>query len=601
MKKHLTSLVCMAMPAMLMAANYYVVPGLKASGKDGSSWENALTMYDIFANDALYKKNETESKYKHGDVFFLAGGTYINSLLGGNTGGDDVRICHGYTFVGGCDPSKGEVTEWPSYPSATPTIFSGDLNENGIADEGDMCNLICVRSGSLDGMDISHPENPEPATTFIGIDFTNSYSPTGSKDAAGAVHCTQGRIALQYCNIYGNVSEGEGSGDGIAAGIGIRGGRYHIMDCNIYGNKAIQTGAGLRVTSRDKSIGRGIVERCYFGDNEVSGKYGGAISYSAGDSHWLINTTIVGNKAQAEGAGVALNGSVFDGTNKAGAVDERPLRIINCTIAGNVCTADPADLYKEGSNPGSWLGSQIRLAADPAVEICNSIIVGAEDDGTIAKAAIVLKDDEKVPDKAYLNSYGGSILGTFATTMAAPTIRISWLADNMDEANPYTYAKVFGTAVPDFNGGFTKTLIPRKEILDEIGTYPLYGFEIKDFVDGLVNAGHKLPYDITIDADQTGEKRDMTETGETAPGAYDYFIAHGSSGIADIAAGAAEGIVPAGRLAWKTADGRNAAFAVYNMAGSLVKAVTAASVDISDLHRGIYVITDGTNTVKAIR
>jgi len=93
----------------------------------------------------------------------------------------------------------------------------------------------------------------------------------------------------------------------------------------------------------------------------------------------------------------------------------------------------------------------------------------------------------------------------------------------------------------------------------------------------------------------------MTETGETAPGAYDYFIAHGSSGIADIAAGAAEGIVPAGRLAWKTADGRNAAFAVYNMAGSLVKAVTAASVDISDLDRGIYVITDGTNTVKAIR
>ena len=73
-----------------------------------------------------------------------------------------MRICHGYTFVGGCDPSKGEVTEWPSYPSATPTIFSGDLNENGIADEGDMCNLICVRSGSLDGMDISHPENPNP-------------------------------------------------------------------------------------------------------------------------------------------------------------------------------------------------------------------------------------------------------------------------------------------------------------------------------------------------------------------------------------------------------------------------------------------------------
>lgn len=601
MKKHLTSLVCMAMPAMLMAANYYVVPGLKASGKDGSSWENALTMYDIFANDALTKKKESESKYKHGDVFFLAGGTYINSLLGGNTGGDDVRICHGYTFVGGCDPSKGEVTEWPSYPSATPTIFSGDLNENGIADEGDMCNLICVRSGSLDGMDISHPENPEPPTTFVGIDFTNSYSPVGSKDAAGAVHCTQGRIALKYCNIYGNVSEGDGSGDGIAAGISIRGGRYHISDCNIYNNRARQTGAGLRATSRDKSIASGIVERCFFGDNEVSGKYGGAISYSSGDSHWLINTTVVGNRAEAEGAGIALNGSVFDGTNKAGNIDERPLRIINCTIAGNICTADPADLYKEGSNPGSWLGSQIRIACDPAVAICNSIIVGNDDDGTIARAAIVLKDTEKVPSKAYLISYGGSILGTFAATMGTPSFPVSFLADNMDKDNPYTYAKVFGSAKPDFNGGFTKTLIPRKEILDEIGTYPLYGFEINDFVTSLVNDGHRLPYEINLSVDQTGAERDMSETGETAPGAFDFLASHSTAGISNVAADHNSSIVACGNGIYKTADGNSADFAVYNMAGVLVKAVSASAVDISKLARGVYVITDGSATIKAIR
>ena len=147
LKKNLLSVAGILLPAMVMAANYYVVPGIKASGKDGSSWENALTMYDIFANDAQYKKKESDSKYKHGDVFFLAGGTYINSMLGGNTGGDDVRICHGYTFVGGCDPAKGEVTKWPTYPSSTPTVFSGDLNEDGVPSEGDMCNLICVRSG----------------------------------------------------------------------------------------------------------------------------------------------------------------------------------------------------------------------------------------------------------------------------------------------------------------------------------------------------------------------------------------------------------------------------------------------------------------------
>ncbi len=601
MKKISISLLCMALPAVMMAAEYYVVPGLRASGKDGSSWENALTMYDIFANDAASKKKESQSIYKHGDVFYLAGGTYINSLLGGATGGDDVRICHGYTFVGGCDPTKGPVTEWPTYPSATPTIFSGDLNENGIADEGDMCNLICVRSGSTDGMDISHPENPEPATTFIGIDFTNSYSPVGAKDEAGAVYCTQGRIALRYCNIYGNVSEGDGSGDGIAAGISIRGGRYHIMDCNIYGNKAKQSGAGLRVTSRSASIGRGIVERCYFGENEITGRYGGAIAYSAGDSHWLINCTVVGNKAKYEGAGIALNGSNFSGTNGSGAVDERGLHILNCTIAGNVCTADPADLYKEDTNPGSWFGSQIRFEADPAVEICNSIIVGNEDDGTLAKAAIVLKNDLKNADMAYLNSYGGSILGTFAFTMADPTLNVSWLADNMNEDKPYTYADVFGNAVPELNaGGFTKTLIPRAEFLGEIGSYPLYGFEINDFVTGLVNAGHNLPYEITTDVDQNGTKRDFSDEGETAPGAYDY-LAYESTGISCIKAESAKSIVAAGACTWKTSDGKVADLTVYSMTGSAVKTAKASSISIADLAKGVYFVTDGTTTIKAIR
>ena len=75
MKKISISLACMALPVLMSAAEYYVVPGLKASGKDGSSWENALTMYDIFANDAATKKKESESIYKHGDVFYLAGDT----------------------------------------------------------------------------------------------------------------------------------------------------------------------------------------------------------------------------------------------------------------------------------------------------------------------------------------------------------------------------------------------------------------------------------------------------------------------------------------------------------------------------------------------
>ena len=130
---------------------------------------------------------------------------------------------------------------------------------------------------------------------------------------------------------------------------------------------------------------------------------------------------------------------------------KRQVHIINCTIAGNTCSADPSELYTEDTetgtvtNPGSWLGSQIRIACDPAVNICNSIIVGRDDDGAVAKAAIVLTGTEKTPSSAYLNSYGGSILGTFGSVMESPTIAINWNNDHMDGNNPNTYSKIFGT------------------------------------------------------------------------------------------------------------------------------------------------------------
>ena len=72
-------------------------------------------------------------------------------------------------------------------------------------------------------------------------------------------------------------------------------------------------------------------------------------------------------------------------------------------------------------------------------------IVGHEDDGTVAKAAIVLTGTEKTPSSAYLNSYGGSILGTFGSVMNSPTIAINWNNDHMDGSNTNTYSKIFGT------------------------------------------------------------------------------------------------------------------------------------------------------------
>ena len=45
-------------PTTVFSAEYYVVPGLRSTGNDGSSWEKAITMYDVFENDASAAKND---------------------------------------------------------------------------------------------------------------------------------------------------------------------------------------------------------------------------------------------------------------------------------------------------------------------------------------------------------------------------------------------------------------------------------------------------------------------------------------------------------------------------------------------------------------
>lgn len=63
------------------------------------------------------------------------------------------------------------------------------------------------------------------------------------------------------------------------------------------------------VPPRSSKKANGVIERCYFGNNEVESRYGGAIAQSSGENMWIINSTIVDNKAFYEGAGVCANGS----------------------------------------------------------------------------------------------------------------------------------------------------------------------------------------------------------------------------------------------------------------------------------------------------
>lgn len=525
------------------SAIYYVVPGNEMTGKDGKSWENAVTIWDIYNHETLVGKNDANATWKNGDVFFFAGGTYYPATQAGGIAG---RIYRGFTFVGGCDPSKGEITDpdyRPDYPSSTPTIFSGDLNGNGIADPEDAKNLMYMRRGSNLNLDATDQYDLSKATgsngvlaplRIYGFEFkcaynSNSFPASESADSQsgwGAVCAVQGWIELYNCIIHDNYAEK-------ASGVQIFGSLYRVTDCQFYNNLAVQTGSALRINvNASTRYTRGVVERCSFYNNTVSDRFGGAIAMTAGEMY-LVNSTITGNTAYYEGGGIVSNGS---------SAADRRLHIINCTIAGNNCTANPSELYTTDpltgavTNPGSWVGSEIRLANDLNCEIWNSIIVGKEDDGTISKAPFVIKDNlSGASSKSFKLSFNviGSMYGLLDGQLPALDL------DSYNYQNAQnTWATVFGGAELKDNGGSTMTVIPNKSYFEELNTtgkfWPAYVNDANTYAGEIAYqklfsvTGFTVP-DLSVD--QRNEKRNTNTEADYAPGAYDFLANSTSAGI----------------------------------------------------------------------
>ena len=523
------------------AADYYVVPGNTVTGNDGTSWDKAITIWDIYDNEATAKKKEENSKFKNGDVFFFASGTYYPTL---EAGGVPQRIYRGYIFVGGCDPEAGPVTQWPTYPAAKPTIFSGDLNGDGIASPGDAQCLVYMRLGSNGINSAADRYTVTDASlkplTFHGFEFKCAYNENEwpSSESAdnlagwGALNVSQGWLELYNCDVHDNYAEK-------AAGMNVYGSLYNVRDCRFYNNHANQTGAALRVNiNTDSRYSRGTVERCAFYNNTLDDRYGGAIALTAGEMY-IINSTVSGNTVYAEGAGVVANGDK-NATRK--------LHVICSTIAGNYCTADPADLYKsdvetgEVTNPGSLVGTDLRLSADANFNMYNSIVVGRSDDGTVAYAPIVMKDATKgeaapvFTPRCDFEDF--NITGSCLPLIEAdkwPYIKTSSYT-NMNAAN--TYEALFGKQ--DISATEEKVIVPSSTYIKSLEAqdyYPAYVSDVNTYAQTLAQeplfavTGYQAP-DLSVD--QTGAKRSASEDADYCPGAFDAY-AH-STGIVQVSA-----------------------------------------------------------------
>ena len=353
----------------------------------------------------------------------------------------------------------------------------------------------------------------------------------------------------------------------------VYGSLYNLRDCRFYNNHANQTGAALRVNiNTDIRYSRGTVERCAFYNNTLDDRYGAAIALTAGEMY-IVNSTVSGNTAYAEGGGVVANGDK-NATRK--------LHIINSTIAGNTCTADPTELYKtdaetgEVTNPGSLVGTDLRIAADANFNMYNSIVVGRTDDGTVAYAPIVMKDAAK-GEAAPLFEPRCEFENFNITGSCLPLIEADkWsyikkgTTNSMQAAN--TFAALFGEQ--DINASTDKVLVPNKTYIEGLAAqefYPPYVADVNTYAAQLateplfVTTGYQVP-DLTVD--QTGAKRNANDDADYCPGAFDAFA--NTTGIAGVQA-----LKPAAQKY------------MYNLQGQRV----------NDAYRGI-VIVNGKKVVK---
>lgn len=448
MKKILSVLLLGTMSIGAMAKTYYCDPASTITSGTASTWETAIS-------PAQLRKNISGVR----DTIYFKGGTILISQLS-----EVFTITKSLTFIGGFDPAAtGKVTAMPTYPSPTPTIFSGDANKDGKPNKGDAPALIRVDYSS----DTAHNKL---VFRLIGCDLVNTFyegegdSPddvltSTAKSAALRVLC--GTAYVRHCNFYNHITY-DSRGSQCVTSVGAH---LHIADCELHDCISLTRGSLLR--SRQYFINSEasrpvnpdcVIERCAFynGNNmagetiNTAGFYGGAIQISYGPV-FAINTTIANNMGYSDGGGI--------NTNESGAT------FISCTLANNMSTRaiDP-----NSDAPGTY-GSNFHINKNGVVHIANTIVLGPYDNGS-KQYTVLYSDQNSGAIDSTIISGGYNITGTYFYYRNGAEINdqsAAWLATDKystpkgDSAHIQHMATYMG-ANPQLTdeGGFSKVMKP---------------------------------------------------------------------------------------------------------------------------------------------
>lgn len=349
------------------ATDYYV--SVDGSGeKNGSSWENAIAFTEMCSN--------INTKYKNGDVFYFQGGTYYVPAK-------VPTVSNGYSFIGAT--------------TGTPTVFSGDVNGDGVATEGDASTLLFIQLATKNGDTSKH-------FVLKNITFTGAYV-NQTRTSALRVD-NSGWVDVQNCIFDKNISVYSKDNNHGGPACLLERSTVNFTDCKFTNNESVGRGGAIKLTSDVSTKGYTNLLRCLVSGNKAK-TLGSAIFFNHGQELNIINSVITENVSGTEGEVGAIF-SIGADSNYA-----RQITLINSTVAGNMG------------------GAQVLGRKDAAIRIANSIIVG---DGTTP--AISLQEKPK-----QVLSKGYNIIGMYQVDDASTT---AWkTSDFVSDDN--TLSSIFGS------------------------------------------------------------------------------------------------------------------------------------------------------------
>ena len=251
---------------------------------DGSSWEDAADADSFIALLSDQTDLSSTDIYVAEGVYYMSVGT----VFGPSVRKDIRSVNGGYSISStGTDIS---VRDTGLYE----TVFSGDLNRSGSADEGD-CGLLSVYGGH---------------SSFNGITFRHGYvsEQTASAKKSGAGVYVSGSpdtwAEFISCKFEGCVSAATTTSYSGGPAFHIVSGQARLKDCELRGCSGVSRGGAIRCAGTSAVL---FLDRCAVHSNAVSTDWGAGLQISDGTA-CINNSTFCSNNTGNAGNGGEVNG-----------------------------------------------------------------------------------------------------------------------------------------------------------------------------------------------------------------------------------------------------------------------------------------------------